>query len=41
MRVEIEYQPVSGFPVPSTINIEVVGQGKFDFALDGCTANPK
>jgi hypothetical protein len=41
MRVGIEYQTVSGFTIPSRINVEVVGQGKFDFALDGCTVNPK
>jgi len=41
MRVDIEYQKVSGFPIPSEINVEVVGQGKFNFALDGCSVNPK
>jgi len=41
MHVEIDYQTVAGFPLPSNIDIEVVGQGKFNFALDGCVANPK
>jgi hypothetical protein len=41
MHVEIDYQTVTGFPLPSEINVEVVGQGKFNFALDGCVANPK
>jgi hypothetical protein len=41
MHVEIDYQTVTGFPLPTTINIEVVGEGKFNFALDGCVANPK
>jgi hypothetical protein len=41
MHVEIDYQTVTGFPLPSNIDIEVVGQGKFNFALDGCVANPK
>jgi hypothetical protein len=41
MHVEIEYQTVSSFPIPSEINVEVVGQGKFNFALDGCTVNAK
>jgi hypothetical protein len=41
MHVEIEYQTVSGFTIPSEINVEVVGQGKFNFALDGCSVNPK
>ena len=40
MKVDVEYQTVSGFPVPSRIMIEVVGTEKFDFALDGCVANP-
>lgn len=40
MQVEVEYQSVSGFPIPSRIVMEVVGNAKFDFALDGCTANP-
>jgi hypothetical protein len=40
MHVEIDYQTVTGFPLPSNIDIEVVGQGKFNFALDGCVANP-
>lgn len=41
MHVEVEYQTLSGFRIPSEINVEVVGQGKFNFALDGCTVNPK
>lgn len=41
MHVDIEYQTVSGFPIPAKINVDVVGQGKFNFAFDGCTVNPK
>jgi len=40
MRVDVEYQTVTGFPIPSRIVMEVVGTEKFDFALDGCVANP-
>jgi hypothetical protein len=39
MHVEIDYQTLSGFPIPSRINMEVLGQGKFNFVLDGCTVN--
>lgn len=41
MQVEIDYQTVNGFPLPSNINMEVNGQGKFTFALDSCMANPR
>jgi hypothetical protein len=40
MHVEIDYQTVSGYPIPSKISMEVVGTGKSDFTLDGCTVNP-
>jgi hypothetical protein len=41
MHVEIEYQQVGSFPVPARIAMEISGQGKFNFALDGCTVNPQ
>jgi hypothetical protein len=37
---EIVYQTIEGFPIPSMLNIEVVGTGTFNFKLDGCRANP-
>lgn len=40
MRVDIDYQTVSGFPIPSKISMEVLGTGKSDFTLDSCTVNP-
>jgi hypothetical protein len=40
MQVDVEYQTVSGFPIPARIVMEVAGAEKFDFALDGCVANP-
>ena len=40
MQVEVEYQTVSGFPIPARIVMEVAGGEKFDFALDECVANP-
>jgi hypothetical protein len=40
MRVDIDYQTVSGYPIPSKISMEVLGTGKSDFTLDGCTVNP-
>jgi hypothetical protein len=40
MHVEIDYQTVSGYPIPSRISMEVIGTGKSDFTLDGCKVNP-
>ena len=40
MNVEIYYLNIDGYPIPSTLNIEVVGTGIFNFALDGCRVNP-
>jgi hypothetical protein len=40
MHVEIYYQQVRGFPLPSRLNVEVVGMGVFNFVMDGCRANP-
>jgi len=40
MHVEIYYQQVDGFPLPSRLNVEVVGTGVFNFQMDGCRANP-
>jgi hypothetical protein len=39
MNVEIEYQTVSGFPIPARISMEVVNLGDFNFLLDGCSVN--
>ncbi|HXR40028.1 MAG TPA: hypothetical protein VN776_13080 [Terracidiphilus sp.] len=41
MHVEVDYQTIAGFPIPSRISMEVVGQSKFDATLDGCTVNPE
>ncbi len=38
MRVGIEYQTITGFPIPRQLNIEMVGSGVFNMSLDGCTA---
>ena len=40
MDAEIYYQTVGNFPIPSRLNVEVVGTGTFDFRLDGCRVNP-
>ena len=40
MHVGIEYSPVDSFPIPSRLNMEVVGTGIFNFTFDGCTATP-
>ncbi len=40
MDVEIYYQTLGDFPIPSRLNVEVVGTGTFDFKLDGCRVNP-
>jgi len=39
MTVDVHYQPVNGFPIPDKLNIEVIGTGKFNFALDGCATS--
>jgi hypothetical protein len=36
---EIVYQTIEGFPIPSMLNVEVVGTGTFNFKLDGCRVN--
>jgi hypothetical protein len=40
LHVEIYYQQLEGFPIPSKLNMDVIGTGTFNFALDGCHANP-
>jgi hypothetical protein len=40
MRVGIDYQEVNGLTIPSELNMDVVGTGKFDFKFDGCSTNP-
>jgi hypothetical protein len=40
MHVEIYYQQVSGFPLPSRLNVEVIGTGVFNFGIDACRVNP-
>jgi hypothetical protein len=40
MHVEIYYQTIDDFPIPSSLNLEVVGTGIFNFKLDGCRVNP-
>ncbi len=39
MRVAIEYQTVEDMPVPSRLNMEVIGTGIFNFTFDGCTVD--
>jgi len=38
--VGVEYQTVSGFLIPRTLTMAVVGTGTFSFKFDGCTVNP-
>jgi hypothetical protein len=40
MHVEIYYQTMGGFPIPLSLNMEVVGTGVFNFKMDGCRVNP-
>jgi len=40
MHVEIYYQTIGDFPIPSRLNMEVVGTGIFNFKLDDCRVNP-
>jgi hypothetical protein len=41
MTVGIEYQALGGLTIPRQVNIDVVGSGTFNLALDSCTTNPK
>jgi hypothetical protein len=41
MHVGLEYQTVSAIQIPARISIEVPNVVEMDFALDGCTVNPK
>jgi hypothetical protein len=40
MQVAIDYQAVNGLTIPSALNMDVVGTGKFNFKFDGCSTNP-
>jgi len=37
MIVAVQYQTISGFPIPSQLNMEVVGTGVFNVTLSQCT----
>jgi hypothetical protein len=39
MHVDIEYQTLEGFPIPSRLNMEMTNTGKFNFVLDDCTVS--
>jgi hypothetical protein len=39
MRVDIEYQTLDGFPIPSKLNMDVANSGTFNFVFDGCTVS--
>ena len=39
MHVEIEYQTLDGFPIPSRLNMTVTNSGTFNFVLDGCSVS--
>jgi hypothetical protein len=39
MHVDIEYQNLDGFPIPSRLNMDVTNTGDFNFVLDGCTVS--
>jgi hypothetical protein len=36
MHVQVVYATVDGLPIPSNLNMEVVGTGTFSMAMDGC-----
>jgi hypothetical protein len=36
MRVKVDYATIDGLPIPSHLNIEVVGTGVFNLDLNGC-----
>jgi hypothetical protein len=37
MNVAVLYQTIDGFPIPSQIDMEVVGTGELNVALSQCT----
>jgi hypothetical protein len=39
MRVGIEYKTVEGLPIPAQLNMQVIGTGVFNFALDACAVS--
>ena len=39
MHVQVLYATVDGLPIPSNLNMEVVGTGTFSMAMDGCHTN--
>jgi hypothetical protein len=39
MHVEVHYQAIDGFPIPSSLLMNVVNSGEFDFVLDACTVS--
>lgn len=39
MHVDIDYQTLEGFPIPSHLQMDVSDTGKFNFVLDGCTVS--
>jgi hypothetical protein len=39
MRVGIEYKTIEGFPIPSQLNMQVIGTGVFNFSFDGCAVS--
>ena len=36
MHVKVDYATIGGLPIPSSLNMEVVGTGTFHLAMDGC-----
>ncbi len=36
MHVQVSYATVDGLPIPSNLNMEVVGTGVFNLSMDGC-----
>lgn len=36
MRVDVVYTDIDGVPIPSNLNVDVVGTGTFKMAMDGC-----
>jgi hypothetical protein len=37
MNVAVQYQTIDGFPIPSQLDMELVGTGVFNMALSQCT----
>jgi hypothetical protein len=41
MKIDVDYQTVSGLLIPDHLTMDIVGTGLFNYTFDGCTVNTK